>query len=380
RFDGVRVDNLQVSPEEFAAARAALDPAISQALEAEIHSVGAFHAPQLPRSEPVETAPGLCAWREWRPIQRVGLYVPGGRGPYPSSVVMLGIPATIAGCPEIVLCTPPGADGRIPAATLVGAELAGVHRVFKVGGAQAIAAMAFGTESVPAVDKLFGAGNAYVTAAKLLAFPHCALDAPAGPSELLILADEGANPAWIAADLLSDVEHGPDSPAVLVATSIEVARATAAEVERQLASLPRQAVAQQALSAWGLIVLVDTLSEAVEVADRYAAEHLEIMTADPHAVLSRINNVGSVFLGAYAPNAAGDYATGTNHVLPTSGYARTFAPLSVESFGRLIQCQELSAEGLANLLPTIQCLARTEGLEAHARAAEARFAEPLGAE
>jgi histidinol dehydrogenase len=244
--------------------------------------------------------------------------------------------------------------------------------VFKLGGAQAIAAMAHGTESVPRVDKLFGAGNAYVTAAKLLAFPECALDAPAGPSELLIIADGDADPRWIAADLLSDMEHGPDSPAVLVTTSAEVAEAVAREVERQIASLPRLEIARAALDAWGLIVLVDSLEDAAALADQYAPEHLEIVTASPREVLRRIGNVGSVFLGPYAPNAAGDYATGTNHVLPTARYARTFGPVSVESFGRLIQCQELSAEGLASLEGTVGRLAREEGLEAHARAVEAR--------
>jgi histidinol dehydrogenase len=322
---------------------------------------------------PVETAAGVRVWREWRPIERVGLYVPGGRGAYPSSIVMLGVPAAIAGCPEVVLCTPPNADGSIPVATLVAAQLVGVHRVFKLGGAQAIAAMAHGTESVPRVDKLFGAGNAYVTAAKLLAFPQCALDVPAGPSELLIIAEEGANPAWIAADLLSDVEHGPDSPAVLVTTSPELAKMVAFEVERQVASLPRRDIARMALESWGLIVLVDSLEEAASVADRYAPEHLEIMTRYPRELLRRIHNVGSVFLGPYAPNAAGDYATGTNHVLPTSRYARTFSPVSVESFGRLIQCQELTRDGLSALTPTVARLARVEGLEGHARAVEVRF-------
>ena len=373
RFDGASVHELAVSEDEFKHARATLDPAVLVALQAEVAAVRAFHAPQLPAEEPIETAPGVCAWREWRPIERVGLYIPGGRGAYPSSVVMLGVPAAIAGCPRIVLCTPPNEDGEVPAATLVAADLVGVHQVFKLGGAQAIAAMAHGTESVPRVDKLFGAGNAYVTAAKLLAFPGCSLDAPAGPSELLIIADGDADSGWIAADLLSDMEHGPDSPAVLVTTSRPLAEAVVQDVERQIASLPRQDVARAALDAWGLIVLTDSLEEAAEIADEYAPEHLEIVTAAPRDVLRRIGNVGSVFLGPYAPNAAGDYATGTNHVLPTARYARTFAPVSVESFGRMIQCQELTAGGLASLAGTVGRLAREEGLEAHARAVEARF-------
>jgi histidinol dehydrogenase len=373
RFDGAVLHDLAVSDEEFARAREVLDAGVHEALGAQVAAVRAFHTPQLPAEEAVETSPGVCAWREWRPIERVGLYVPGGRGAYPSSVVMLGVPASIAGCPQIVLCTPPNEDGSVPAATLVAADLVGIHRVFKLGGAQAIASMAHGTESVPRVDKLFGAGNAYVTAAKLLAFPGCSLDAPAGPSELLIIADEHADPRWIAADLLSDMEHGPDSPAVLVTTSRDLAEAVAREVERQIVSLPRVEIARAALDAVGLIVLVDSVEDAAALADRYAPEHLEIVTAAPREVLRRIGNVGSVFLGPYAPNAAGDYATGTNHVLPTARYARTFAPVSVESFGRMIQCQELSPDGLASLAGTVGRLAREEGLEAHARAVEARL-------
>lgn len=372
RFDGVRLDALQVSEAEFAAAGASIKPEVSAALMAEIEAVRAFHTPQLPSSWPMETAPGVRVWREWRPIERIGLYVPGGRGAYPSSLVMLAVPATIAGCREIILCTPPGPDGIVPAVTLVAAALVGVRTVFKLGGAQAIAAMAYGTESVPKVDKVFGAGNAYVTAAKIMAFPEVALDVPAGPSELLIVAEEGADPAWIAADLLSDVEHGPDSPAVLVTPSLELARLVVFEVERQLASLPRRDVACMALESRGLIVVTETLEETIDLADTYGPEHLEIMTRDPRAVLARITNVGSAFLGPYSPNAAGDYATGANHVLPTANYARAFGPVSVESFGRLIQCQEVSARGLTSMSNTIRTLARQEGLEGHARAVEIR--------
>lgn len=373
RFDGVQLTDLEVTPDEFAAARGLVDPTVRQALEAEIAAVRTFHERHLVVQPEVETAPGVAVWREWRPIQRVGLYVPGGRGAYPSSVVMLGVPASLAGCPEVILCTPPDRDGSIPAATLLAADLVGIHRVFKLGGAQAIAAMAVGTESVPRVWKLFGAGNAYVTAAKLLAFLECELDAPAGPSELLIIADDGANPVWIAADVLSDVEHGPDSPAVLVTTSAALACQVTAELNRQLASLPRQSIARQALTSWGLIVQVDSIDEAAALADRYAPEHLEIMTARPREILAGINNAGSIFLGPYSPNAAGDYATGTNHVLPTARYARTFGSVSVESFGRMVQCQEVTAAGLARIRDTVTNLARTEGLEGHARAVEVRL-------
>ncbi|GAC1510522.1 MAG: histidinol dehydrogenase [Chloroflexota bacterium] len=335
----------------------------------------AFHRAQVPHEEVIETAPGVRTWREWRPIERVGLYVPGGRGPYPSSVVMLGVPAAIAGCPTTVMCTPPDQDGMVPPATLVAAQMVGIRHVVKVGGAQAIAAMTYGTESVPRVDKLFGAGNAYVTAAKVLAFPDCMLDSPAGPSELLIIADDHAEPAWVAADLLSDVEHGPDSSAVLITTTHDLAERVAAEVERQIVSLPRRTIAEQAIESWGLIVVVDGLDSAASLADAYAPEHLEIVTETPREVLRRVSNAGSVFLGAYAPNAAGDYATGTNHVLPTAQYARMLAAVSVESFGRLMQCQDVTLAGLDAVRPTVQRLARAEGLEAHARAVEIRFAD-----
>lgn len=372
-FDGVRLEHLGVTPDEFRRAAERIDPLVAEAIDRQIESVRSFHAPQLPHEERIETAPGVCAWREWRPIDRVGLYVPGGRGAYPSSVVMLGVPAQIAGCPEIVLCTPPGPDGSVPDAVLVAAEKVGIHAVFQIGGAQAIAAMTFGTETVPKVDKLFGAGNAYVTAAKLLAFPRCQIDSPAGPSELLIIADAAADPRFIAADLLSDTEHGPDSPAVLITTSSELACAVALEIERQLETLPRAAIARQALAEFGIAVVVDDLDAAIRLVNDYAPEHLEIMTDDPHAVLAGIRHAGSVFLGAFAPNAAGDYATGTNHVLPTALYARTFAPVSVESFGRMMQIQELERRGLTAIGDTVTRLARVENLEGHARAVEIRL-------
>ncbi|MGH2444116.1 MAG: histidinol dehydrogenase, partial [Chloroflexota bacterium] len=337
-----------------------------------IEVVRRFHEAQLPHPEPVETLPGVVAWREWRPIGRAGLYAPGGRGPYPSSVVMLGIPAALASCGQVILCTPPDSHGNVPTATLAAADLVGIERIFKLGGAQAIAAMAFGTESVPKVDKLFGAGNPYVTAAKLLAFPGCALDAPAGPSELLILADELAEPDWIAADMLSGAEHGPDSAAVLVTPSAALGRKVSAALEKQLKALPRKEVALQALTSRGLIVVTSSIVRAIDFVERYAPEHLEIVTADPRAVLDRVSNAASVFLGPHSANAAGDYATGTNHVLPTAGYARNYSAVSVESFGRLMQCQELTGAGLRSLVTTVAALARSEGLEGHARAVELR--------
>lgn len=372
RLDGAHLDALEVTADERRAAVMALDDDIMRALEDAAGAIRAFHRRQAPREAPVGTAPGVRAWREWRAIERVGLYIPGGRAPLASSVFMLGIPATIAGCPEIVLCTPPAPDGSVPAATLAAAEMAGIHRIFKIGGAQAIAAMAYGTETVPRVLKVFGAGNRYVTAAKLLAFPHCDFDLPAGPSELAVIADSGAPADWIAADLLSNAEHGPDSPSVLFTPAPDLAAAVAAEVEAQLAVLPRREIAARALAEMGLIVLTANLEEAAALADAYAPEHLEIVTDTPRALLPRITNAGSVFLGPYSPNAAGDFATGTNHVLPTAGYARTRGAVSVEAFGRLVQVQEVSREGMARLRPTVAALARAEGLEGHARAAEIR--------
>lgn len=373
RFDGARLHDVQVTAEEFDAAEAELDPEVREALEHEFRAVRAFHEAQLPSPVPIETAPGVCVWREWRPIDRVGLYVPGGRAAYPSSVVMLGVPAAVAACPEVVLCTPPDRDGRVPAATVVAARMAGIHRVFKLGGAQAIAAMAFGTQSVPRVQKVFGAGNSYVTAAKLLVFPECAIDVPAGPSELVIIADNTADPASIAADLLSDAEHGPDSPAVLVTTSRDLADRVVNEMDSQLETLPLRDIARHALENHGRIVLTENLDQAVHLANEYGPEHLEIVCREPRRVLEQIRNAGSIFLGPHSPNAAGDYATGTNHVLPTAGYATTFAAVSVESFGRLVQVQEVTSEGLQSLRRTITRLARAEGLEGHARAVETRF-------
>ncbi|HZU14208.1 MAG TPA: histidinol dehydrogenase [Chloroflexota bacterium] len=372
RFDGVRPARLAVTDAERREAIMTLSDETMRALEDAVTAIRAFHRRQLPREGAVRTAPGVIAWREWRPLERVGLYIPGGRAPLASSVLMLGVPAAIAGCRDVILCTPPGPDGSVPAATLAAAEMAGIHQIFKVGGAQAIAAMAYGTETIPPVQKVFGAGNRYVTAAKLLAFPACDIDLPAGPSELVIIGDETAPPAWLAADLLSNAEHGPDSASVLFTDSCLLAKAVRDEVTAQLATLPRRTIAERALRDVGLIVVTEGLEEAVRLTNEYAPEHLEIVVAEPRSLLPRITNAGSIFLGPYAPNAAGDFATGTNHVLPTAGFARTHGAVSVESFGRLVQVQEVTAEGIAGLRPTIEALAQAEGLEGHARAAQIR--------
>jgi histidinol dehydrogenase len=373
RLDGVQLAELQVSPAEIEAAYLQVDASFVQAVRTAIDHVRTFHQRQMPREEVVETAPGVRVWRVWRPIERVGLYVPGGRACYPSSVIMVALPAAIAGCQEVVLVTPPDRTGQVPAATLVAAAECGVGEIYRVGGAHAIAALAYGTETIRPVQKIIGPGNAYVTAAKLAVFPTVAIDGPAGPSELMVVADESANPSWIAADLLSDAEHGPDSPALLVTTSEALAVAVNRELEQQLATLPRRELAAESLHRFGLTVLVEDLSQAVEVVNRYGPEHLELMVHDPHMVLAAVRNAGSTFLGPYAANAAGDYATGTNHVLPTGGSAAAFGPLSVEAFGRLLQVQELDEAGLRTLAPTIATLARAEGLEGHARAVEIRL-------
>jgi histidinol dehydrogenase len=379
-FDHARVGDFRVSEAEIEAAFAEVDDGFLTALRAAIEAVRVFHSRHLPSEEAVETAPGVRVWRVWRAIDEVGLYVPGGRARYPSSVVMLAVPAAIAGCRRRVLVTPPDREGRVPAATLVAAAQCGVTEIYRVGGAQAVGALAYGTETIAPVSKIFGPGNAYVTAAKLAVYPDVAIDVPAGPSELMIISDDSGDPEWIAADLLADAEHGPDSPVVLVTTSAFLASSVMAEVERQLADLPRAALARQSLENYGAAVIVDSVTEAIAVANDYAPEHLQIMTRNASDLVPLVQNAGSVFVGHWSPNAAGDYATGTNHVLPTSGYARASAALSTEAFGRAMQVQELDRRGISALSTTVSMLARSEGLEGHARAVEVRARRPVGRE
>jgi histidinol dehydrogenase len=377
QFDGAQLTDLRVSEAEFAAARAGADPAFLDALAQAARNITAFHSKHIGREEPVQPQEGVRLWRVWRPIERVGLYIPGGKAAYPSSVLMNVIPARIAGCREIVLCTPPNRQGQVSLAILIAADLLGVHNVFKLGGSQAIAAMAYGTESVPHVYKLFGAGNRWVTAAKLVAAARgqAAIDLPAGPTELLLIADETAPPAFLAADMIAQAEHAEDSASVLLTTSERVAVAVVAELQRQLAPLPTRSMVENSLERYGLIGVVDDLAQAVAFANEYAPEHLGLMTADNHAVLDGINNAGSVFLGPWSAQPAGDYAAGTNHVLPTGGFGAMYGPLSVESFGRKLQVQELTREGLAGLRTTVGTLATHEGLPGHRAAIETRFAE-----
>lgn len=376
RFDGVRLESLAVSRAEIAGARGRLSADQMSALERAIANVEAFHAAQRLEPLALEVMPGVRCERIVRPIPAVGLYVPAGSAPLPSAVVMLAVPARIAGCPQRVLCTPPGRDGAAHPAVLAAAELCGIETIFKVGGAQAIAALAYGTPTVPKVDKVFGPGNAWVTEAKqrVAADPEgAACDLPAGPSEVLVIADELAHPELVASDLLAQAEHDPLSQAVLVTPSSSLAEAVAAAVEQQRGALSRRAILERSLAASRCIVVAD-LPTAFEVANAYAPEHLILQVREPRRWLPEVRSAGSVFLGEWSPEPLGDYCSGTNHVLPTYGYARAYSGLSVLDFSKRITVQELSARGLAALGPTAVELARLEGLDAHASAVTRRLA------
>ena len=376
KYDRCVLDAVAVDEAEFVAADAALDPALKAAIREAAGRIELFHRAAAQQPVAVETAPGVRVERMLRPINRVGLYVPAGTAPLPSTALMLGVPAQIAGCREVVLCSPARTDGRCDEAVLYAARLTGVRRVFKLGGAQAVAAMAYGTESVPKCDKLFGPGNAWVTEAKLQASSDpegAAIDMPAGPSEVLVIADAGANPVFVAADLLSQAEHGPDSQVILLSPSAELLDKVAAEIERQCADLPRVAIANQAL-AQSRLIWVESLAQAVEVSNRYAPEHLILQVAAPRELLKDIDSAGSIFLGQWAPESVGDYCSGSNHVLPTYGYARSYSGVSVASFQKQISVQELSADGLRNIGPCTATLAAAEQLEAHRRAVTLRLA------
>lgn len=375
RFDGVRLDSLAVTAAEFEAAEAALGVDEIAAIETAIRNVRRFHEAQLPVSVSIQTAPGVVCERVSHPLDAVGLYVPAGTAPLPSAAVMLAVPAAIAGCPVRVMCTPPRRDGSADPAVLVAAARAGVQDVFKIGGAQAIGAMAFGTATVPGVNKVFGPGNAWVTCAKteVSADPDgAAIDMPAGPSEVLVIADAEADPAFVAADLLSQAEHGSDSQVLLVTDSREFAESVSAELDGQLAQLSRRDIAAEALGHSRLIV-VDSLDTAVEVSNRYAPEHLILQCEEARQLLDGIRNAGSVFVGPWTPESVGDYCSGTNHVLPTYGYARNYSGLGVDQFMRQMTIQELSRDGLQGLGETVTTLARLEGLDAHAAAVTIRL-------
>ncbi|WP_397596121.1 histidinol dehydrogenase [Silanimonas sp.] len=375
RFDNVELDSIEVGAAEFDAAEAGLDPALRAAMIEAKSRLDAWHRAGAPTEFEIDTAPGVRCGRVLRAIDTVGLYVPAGSAPLPSTALMLGVPSQIAGCREVVVCTPPRPDGSADPAVLVAARLCGVRRVFKIGGAQAIAAMAFGTESIPRCDKLFGPGNAWVMLAKsqVTALPDGpAIDMPAGPSEVLVIADAGANPAFIAADLLAQAEHGPDSQVVFVTDSAAQVAAVEAEVRAQVARLPREAIATKALDFARLIV-VPTLDEAFAISNAYGPEHLIVQLREPRAWLPKITCAGSIFLGDYAPESLGDYCSGTNHVLPTGGAARAWSGVSVASFQRSISVQQVSREGLRAIGPCAVTMARAESLEAHAQAVVQRL-------
>ncbi len=373
QFDNVKLSALAVTGEEMREAETLISEELKNAIRLAKQNIETFHAAQRFTSKRVETQPGVTCWQKAVPIERVGLYIPGGTAPLFSTVLMLAVPAKIAGCDKIVLCTPPGKDGKVHPAVLFAAQVAGVDCIFKAGGVQAVGAMAYGTESVPRVYKIFGPGNQYVTAAKqLVSLRDVAIDMPAGPSEVEVLADETANPVFVAADLLSQAEHGVDSQAVLVTTSPMLCQAVQQEVERQLALLPRKEIAARSLANSKLIVARD-MEEAIELTNVYAPEHLIIQTADYTCVAERVTNAGSVFLGPYATESAGDYASGTNHTLPTNGYARAYSGVSLDSFIRKITFQEITREGLHRIGPAIETMAANEQLDAHKNAVTVRM-------
>ena len=373
QFDKVKLTSLAVSAEEWQEAESLLTDELKAAIRLAKQNIETFHAAQRFEGKKVETQPGVTCWQKAVAIEKVGLYIPGGTAPLFSTVLMLAIPAKIAGCREIVLCTPPGRNGKVHPAVLFAAQVAGVDKVFKAGGVQAIASMAYGTESIPKVYKIFGPGNQYVTAAKqLVSLRDVAIDMPAGPSEVEVLADETANPTFVAADLLSQAEHGVDSQAVLITTSAALQQAVKAEVERQLALLPRKEIAEKSLENSKLIV-VNSMDEAIEMTNAYAPEHLIVETADYMEVAAKVVNAGSVFLGSLTPESAGDYASGTNHTLPTNGYAKAYSGVSLDSFIRKITFQEILPEGLRRIGPAIEVMAANEQLDAHKNAVTERL-------
>lgn len=375
KFDGVSLKDIKVSRAETEAAGAMVSKEVKAAVETAYANVKAFHEAQMPRRIEVETAPGVVCVQKPVAINKVGLYIPGGTAPLFSTVIMLAVPAQIAGCSSRILCTPCRKDGSVSPEVLYTASRCGISEIFKVGGAQAVAAMAYGTGSIPAVDKIFGPGNRYVTCAKqIVSGEGTAIDMPAGPSEVMVLADSTANPAYVAADLLSQAEHGRDSQVILVCTGDPVAKAVLAEVDRQAAMLPRGAMVEGALG-FSRCVVFGSLDDMLDFADAYAPEHLIISMKDAEEIAERVKCAGSVFIGGFSPESAGDYASGTNHTLPTSGWARSCSGVNIDSFMRKMTLQKLTREGLSSLAPAIIAMAEAEGLQAHANAVKVRTDE-----
>lgn len=372
-FDKVNITNFAVTEAEITDAINQISDSIKKAIALAKGNIERFHANQMCCQKPVETTPGVKCWQKGIAIEKVGLYIPGGSAPLFSTVLMLGIPAQIAGCNQIVLCTPPNADGKIHPAILYTANLIGIKNIYKIGGTQAIAAMAYGTQTVPAVYKIFGPGNQYVMCAKqLVSRSEVAIDMPAGPSEVLVIADETSNPAFVAADLLSQAEHGPDSQVVVLTTSESVVAPIIAEVNKQLNELPRKAIAQQALTHSKFIV-VKTETQLMQICNKYAPEHLIISVTEPERFANKVINAGSVFMGHLSPESAGDYASGTNHTLPTNGYARLYSGVNLDSFVKKVTFQQISEYGLFNIGPAIEQMAELEELHAHKNAVTIRL-------
>ena len=372
QFDKAAVDELQVSETEINEAENFLSEELKQAIISAKKNIEKFHSSQLKKEEVVETLPGVSCWRKMVAIEKVGLYIPGGTAPLFSTVLMLGIPAQLAGCEEIILCSPPDANGKLNPAVLFAAKVVGVKKIFKVGGVQAIAAMTYGTASVPKVYKIFGPGNQYVTCAKQLVQKEgVAIDLPAGPSEVAIYADDTANAAFVASDLLSQAEHGIDSQVLLVTVNSILIDEVTKELDRQVLQLPRKNIALKALEN-SKIILVKDKNEAIDLLNEYAAEHLILACADAEVIAEKIKNAGSVFLGNYSPESVGDYASGTNHTLPTNGYAKAYSGVSVDSFVKKITFQRLTKQGLKNIANTVELMAEAEGLRAHANAVRLR--------
>ncbi|MEI8073483.1 MAG: histidinol dehydrogenase [Bacteroidota bacterium] len=375
QFDGVKVPDPIVSEQEFAEAAGLIPEELKNAIAIALANIRSFHAAQYVREYKIETMPGVFCWRKSVGIERVGLYIPGGTAPLFSTILMLGIPAKLAGCQQVILCSPPNKEGKLHPAILFAAKLVGIDKVYKIGGVQAIGAMAYGTETVPQVYKVFGPGNQFVTCAKqLIQQQGTAIDMPAGPSEVCVLADDTANAAFVAADLLSQAEHGADSQVLLVSTSEKLIAEVQVELVKQLNALSRKDLASKSLSNSTAILIAD-ISEAIDLVNAYAAEHLIMSCTNAEKLSHLIINAGSIFLGNYSPESVGDYASGTNHTLPTNGFARAYSGVSLDSFVKKISFQQLTPEGLANIAPTVELMAMAEGLDAHANAVRVRLAK-----
>lgn len=373
KFDGVRLEFFKATQMEIETATKKISQELKEAIVLAKNNIEKFHAAQTTEKVSLETMPGVRCWQEKRPIQKVGLYIPGGTAPLFSTILMLAVPATIAGCQEIILCTPPNEKGEINPAVLFTAQLCGITQIFKVGGIQAIAGMTFGTESIPKVYKIFGPGNQFVTVAKQLATKHgVAIDMPAGPSELLVTADDTAEPAFVASDLLSQAEHGTDSQVILVSTSERLLDAVTAEIEKQLQELPRKDIAEKAM-ANSRLILVRTDEEALELINTYGPEHFIVCVKNEEFYIDNVSNAGSVFVGNYTPESAGDYASGTNHTLPTNGYAKQYSGVNLDSFMKSMTFQKISKKGILGIGNAIEIMAEAEGLQAHKNAVTLRL-------